>query len=120
MAPYQATPDREPCFCASGKTYRACHGKSHSWDGFTDDELSMILSHIAGGGALCCVENADARATITESRSRRKRLADYAYEALGCSRDHTRAEPQHAKRWLAKLEASLSGAALVWSKGDPV
>lgn len=60
------------------------------WSGFTDVELSMIASHLAGGGALCCLQNRSVRATITDNRSRRARLAHEAYERFGC--DPARAE----------------------------
>lgn len=59
--------------------------KSYPWPAFTHDELSMIASHLAGGGILCCDEGADARKTITSNRSRRERLADEAYQRFECT-----------------------------------
>jgi hypothetical protein len=55
------------------------------WEDFTDDELSMIASHLAGGGAFCCHEHRFERATVTASHRRQHILADHAYDRWGCS-----------------------------------
>jgi hypothetical protein len=51
---------------------------------WTDEQLSMILSHVAGGGSLCCAENESARDAIARSSAQSIRIADWAYELMGC------------------------------------
>ena len=55
------------------------------WEDFTHEELSMIASHLAGGGAFCCEEHRSERATVTTSPRKRNILADQAYDRWGCS-----------------------------------
>ena len=65
------------------------------WEDFTHDELSMIASHLAGGGAFCCKEHRSERGTVTDSRRKREILADQAYERWGCS--------ESSPDWIAKM-----------------
>lgn len=55
------------------------------WRGFSDVELSMIASALAGGHPLCCREHALERATITDSRRKRTVISDEMYERCGCT-----------------------------------
>lgn len=54
------------------------------WDRFTHEELSMIASEIAIGGAFCCEQNEPNRQTVTSNRRRQEALAYYAHENWGC------------------------------------
>lgn len=56
----------------------------YPWHGFTDQQLSMIASTLAGGGAFCCRYHERERQTVTASPSRQERLDAYAHENLGC------------------------------------
>jgi hypothetical protein len=54
------------------------------WRGFTDKELSMMATHLANGGSLCCEENAGVRMAITKSTRKQDKIYDFAYGRLGC------------------------------------
>jgi hypothetical protein len=54
---------------------------------WTRRQLSMILSHIAGGGALCCGHD-DERNTVTDDSAHRVCLAIWAQDAMTCGHDH--------------------------------
>jgi len=77
------------------------------WDEFTDDELSMIASHLAGGGAFCCEQHRFERATVTPSRRKQHILADQAYDRWGCASPDT----------IARMEARF-GAAYTQERRD--
>lgn len=68
---------------------------------FSPDQLSMIASHLAGGGVFCCKEGAAARRNVTCSKTLRARLADHAYESWGCGGN----SPQWVARYLEKFLA---------------
>lgn len=64
-------------------------------DGFTHEELSMVVSEVAAGGGFCCDGHRLERETVTGSRKKRERLARQAI-GWGCldgvpnGRDHLR------------------------------
>jgi hypothetical protein len=81
------------------------------WRSFTHTELSLIASHLAGGGSFCCQHNAEQRARVTDNLRKRDRLAEFAHEAMGCrsrgaSDDTWRGESAH---YLAKFLDSVGG-----------
>lgn len=81
------------------------------WPGFTHTELSMIASHLAGGGSFCCRHNAAQRARVTSNRRKRERLATFAHEAMGCRSDRTSEDSwmRWAARYLEKFLDSVGG-----------
>jgi hypothetical protein len=62
--------------------------QGYLWGGFTDAQLSMIASHLAGGGSLCCANEAGSRAAITRSEDRDGLIEMFGHEALGCRWDN--------------------------------
>ena len=57
------------------------------WEDFTHEELSMIASHLAGGGAFCCKQHDLTRSTVTKSIRRQQILEHQAYDRWGCQWD---------------------------------
>jgi len=74
-----------------------------NWRRFTHRQLSMIASHLAGGGTVCTCEpqGRQALATVTTSRRLRDDLGEHAYENWGC------AMPYRAPYYLEKLLSQI-------------
>lgn len=51
---------------------------------FTDEQLSMVLSALAGDQSLCCEKHAENRETIAKTRDQLARLTEWANENTGC------------------------------------
>jgi hypothetical protein len=94
-----------------------------SWLDFTDEQLSMVLSHIAGGGSFCaapkCLSTGgEAADTITRDPMLREFLRQYGYEYLGCALDTARSTREH---YLNMAERRISnGEKLGWSHEEPL
>jgi len=50
----------------------------------SDQQQSMIASHLAGGGAFCCGTHVADRLTVTRSKSLQAWLEEFALENWGC------------------------------------
>lgn len=81
----------------------------YQWRGFTHQELSLIVSHVAGGNSLCCRHNHYARCTVTNDPRKRRRLASFAHEAMGCRARRSSDETwkRESATWLEKLLKSV-------------
>jgi len=70
----------------------------------SDQQQSMISSHLAGRGAFCCSKHAAARSTVTRSKSLQDWLAEHAYEEWGCHPNDL-VESSRSGRYLEKFLA---------------
>ena len=94
-----------------------------SWLDFTDEQLSMVLSHIAGGGSFCAAPKClpagkEAVETITSDPVLREFLLGYGYESLGCDPDVSENTRHHQ---LNMVETRISiGESRGWSHEEPL
>lgn len=94
-----------------------------SWLDFTDEQLSMVLSHIAGGGSLCAMPQClptgkEAVETITNDEILREFLLGYGGESLGCSPDTV---PSTREHYLTMAEKQIAfGTSRSWSLEEPL
>jgi hypothetical protein len=93
-----------------------------SWLDFTDEQLSMVLSHIAGGGSFCAAPEClpagkEAVETITDDKNLREFLLGYGYESLGCVNDIASSSRAH---YLAMTELRIArGDVRRWVRERP-
>lgn len=77
---------------------------------WTDDQLSMIASAIAGGQLLCCEHGEYTRETICTTRAQLEELAEWAHEGAGCAHiDLSRKNPgpHDASPYQARIDCYL-------------
>jgi hypothetical protein len=51
------------------------------------DKLSMIASHLATGGVLCCLEGKTWVMTVTGNKAESSAIEYFAHETLGCAQN---------------------------------
>lgn len=79
-----------------------------NWRRFTHRQLSMIASHLAGGGTFCdrlktCApEGRQALATVSSSRRLRDDLGEHASEDWGCGWGTDRAS-HYLEKFLSQI-----------------
>jgi hypothetical protein len=119
-----ALDDKQKRWIRSGVRGFVHQGHAHpnviTWDDYTDEELSAVLSAVAGGQAICCdhAEGMSARVTIVgcvdDDSPESSRAAKYdhltrrANDTTGCHGGPEAARVEHNLRWIA-FDMSLDG-----------